>query len=847
MVSAEAAKRVVLDFMERYVSDRLEGQHHALAHYLRQFPGFEEEVSRAFLAEEDATSDGVTAAVSPGDTATEGRLSNYVMGRELGRGGQGVVYLARERRLDRPVAIKVLHPAVGGDTHALVRMRREAEIASRLDHPGICVVHDHGRDGGSAWIAMRYVEGESLAQRLRREPGPVQDRAQQKNMLLLVERVARALEAAHQAGIVHRDVKPGNIMIDRGGNPVLLDFGLARDEGEPGVTLTATSAVLGTPAYISPEQLRRERLPLDGRADVYGLGVTLFRLLCGRVPFEGATFAAVARQITHEAPPRPRRCNPRLSRDLERVILTALHKERVDRYASAEALAEDLRRVREGQPVAARPLGVFRRLVRFGWRNPALFATASLLLMAVLGGLILTVMLLLSEQQLVRRLRQTSDIRLVRSLLREEDEHLWPVAPAVVATCDDWLGRTASVLGRRDQHREALRELRTRGQRREGAWSYEEEADAWIDDQLSELEVRYAALEARVRWVRERRDAAEGLARRSLEEAAEAWRTCARAVIESDLYAVDAFEPQLGLVPLGPDPETGLQEFWHVLSGERPRRSQDGEWQMTKETGIVLVLLPGGEVELGLEPLPKAEKAARFARMRFPFENEYGVFSVALEPFFLSKYEMTQAQWMHLNEGENPSYYRKGRTYDSRSPDRPMTLVHPVENMLWNDARAALHRHGLDLPTEVQWEYAARAGTETYWFTGNHPRSLEGYANVAGFETRPAARRGFRAAFDDGETGVAPVGAFLPNPFGLHDMLGNVWEWCRDAYVEKLTSVNPRPGDGLREVPGPRPSRCIRGGSFDQPIQYGRPGQRNFWPIERTNRELGIRPQRPVR
>jgi tetratricopeptide (TPR) repeat protein len=330
--------------------------------------------------------------------------------KELGRGGQALVYLAEDRRLNRPVALKILTGFGPLSETTMERFRREAEVASKLDHPGICTVYDAGVEGGIPFIAMRYVVGMSLAQKIRQARGaegqethvslddlkegseatdektPVTPgtatRAEVLRITAILEKAARALHVAHEAGIIHRDIKPGNLMVTPSGEPVILDFGLAGTEaGEPG-TLTRTGQLFGTPAYMSPEQLMAKRIRVDRRTDVYSLGATLYECLTLKRPFEAPTREAMYQAIQYKDPPDARKLNPQLPADLVVVVEKALEKDRDRRYATALDFAEDLRRVRERKPIAAKPVSMIGRTLRYARRRPA---RAALILLLIMG------------------------------------------------------------------------------------------------------------------------------------------------------------------------------------------------------------------------------------------------------------------------------------------------------------------------------------------------------------------------------------------------------------------------------------------------------------------------------
>ncbi len=390
--ATDSSGSILFDFADQLLSDIDAGRLRPLAHYLARFPGHEEKVAREYIALTSGQADAGTKQ-RRGDGPLE-RIGPYKVLAVLGRGGQGVVYRALDARLDRTVALKVLTiPVASVSQGRRTRFRREAEILARLDHPGICTVLDADLDGDSPYIAMRFIEGETLAAaliRVREEnerkitPSSRSDSGTSASRLLapqralelaetlsFFERVARALHAAHEAGVVHRDVKPGNIMVSSEGAPVVLDFGLARDDGEESAQLTRSDEVFGTPAYISPEQLESGR-NVDRRTDVYSLGVVLYECLTLTRPFQGDSSAALAESIRRAPMPPPRKANPSLPADLVVVLETALEKDVERRYPTALELAEELRRVREYEPIVARPAGPLLRLRRWGQRNPVI-------------------------------------------------------------------------------------------------------------------------------------------------------------------------------------------------------------------------------------------------------------------------------------------------------------------------------------------------------------------------------------------------------------------------------------------------------------------------------------------
>ncbi|MBM3747873.1 MAG: serine/threonine protein kinase [Acidobacteria bacterium] len=293
----------------------------------------------------------------------------------LGAGGMGQVYEARDTRLERDVALKFLPATSAHEPEALKRFQREARAASALNHPNICTLHDIGEHEGQPFLVMELLEGQSLKQRLGSGPPPPHE------VLELALQIADALEAAHSKGIVHRDIKPGNILVTPRGQAKILDFGLAKllaerlDEPPRSVTppedrrnrlsheetITRLGATLGTVAYMSPEQARGESV--DARTDLFSLGTTLYQAATGTLPFQGETTERMLEAIVRQPPRKPRERNPELPLALERIILKALEKDRTARYQTAAELRADLERLRPAPRPARWPLAVAAALL----------------------------------------------------------------------------------------------------------------------------------------------------------------------------------------------------------------------------------------------------------------------------------------------------------------------------------------------------------------------------------------------------------------------------------------------------------------------------------------------------
>jgi serine/threonine protein kinase/Tfp pilus assembly protein PilF len=294
-------------------------------------------------------------------------FGDYELLEEIGRGGQGVVYRAHQKSLNRTVALKVITLGPWATETHLKRFRREAEAAARLEHPCIVPIYEVGERDGSCYFSMKFVEGGQLDEMVRRQPMPIRQAAE------LIAKVARTVHYAHEHGILHRDIKPGNILLETNGEPQLTDFGLARlVESES--TVTRTLDVLGTPSYMAPEQAAGDNTNLARATDVYGLGAVLYQLLTGQPPFAGGTTYETIKLLLDTEPRQPRLLNPRVDRDLSAICLKCLEKDPKRRYPSALALAEDLEHWLQHEPIRAKPSGVFTHARKWVRRQPAIAA-----------------------------------------------------------------------------------------------------------------------------------------------------------------------------------------------------------------------------------------------------------------------------------------------------------------------------------------------------------------------------------------------------------------------------------------------------------------------------------------
>ncbi len=322
------------------------------------------------------------ASLRAAEAADVGRglpqVPGYVIVGELGRGGMGVVYKARQVNLNRICALKMILAGAHAGPEATARFLSEAETVARLEHPAIVQIHHLGEHDGRPYLELEYVDGGSLDDRSDGTPLPADEAAE------LVEALARAIHFSHGLGVVHRDLKPSNILLTRDGRAKIADFGLAKML-DTDSRITGSDLILGTPSYMAPEQASGDAKRASPSADIYALGAILYALLTGRPPFRAATIPETLRQVREEAPVPPCRLQPSLPRDSETIALKCLQKRPADRYATAEALAEDLRRFRAREPILARPIPAWERGLKWARRRPWAAGMAAALLACVLG------------------------------------------------------------------------------------------------------------------------------------------------------------------------------------------------------------------------------------------------------------------------------------------------------------------------------------------------------------------------------------------------------------------------------------------------------------------------------
>lgn len=793
----------------------------------------------------------------------------YELAAEVGRGGMGVVLRVRDRVLDRDLAMKVLRSVKPHQlTRFAARFLTEAKILARLVHPGIVAIHEVGLDPqGALYFTMPLLSGRTLQEVLTAS----RERESKWSLLRVLDVLSRACDAvafAHSRGVLHRDLKPANVMVGAFGEVHVMDWGLARSaqslEVAGGVRIPATGAttlagaVLGTPAYMAPEQATGSAL-LDGRCDVYALGAILYELLAGVRPYGDCDSITALRRL-RAGPPEPiERHAPAADAELVAIAQRAMARDREQRYGSVEALAADLRAYREGRVVSAHGHGAWTEARKWIRRNRALAGALAAAAMALKIGLIVSLLLWSSaerERGNVLRLAQSRTL----AELTERAVGLWPALPRNIAAMRTWRNDAARLVARLDPDpmtgetglREQLAELQSRGPESDPATVWWESLLARLVGDIEELADPTAGLmgsgigSAGFGIGRRLLDAERIERQMAVPEVVAAWRLAISQIADDPRFGGMQLAVQEGLVPLGRDPQTGLQEFAHLLSGDVPQRGPDGALRLEPASAIVLVLVPGGDFRMGSQVDDR--EAPNFALAMGKFE--YPVHWRHLPAFFIGKHEVTESQWSRI-DGHNPSYW----------VTEPGSQLLPVETITWFVADAVTRRVDLRLPTEAEWEYACRAGSTTEFFWGPEPSGVVRFGNVKDLDrwaydpatdptvksiwyqyaAEPDAEQGsLRIEVHDGYRDLSPVGAKLPNAFGLFDVIGNVFEWCAD----ELQAYPGAEGAPFPMPPVPRGQRVFRGGAYHRTSL--RPGDRGYEDPNFAYRAIGVRAARSV-
>ena len=875
-------------------------------------------------------------------------IRRYEVVEEIARGAMGAILRVTDLDLGRELAMKVrLVP--GADTEdgtpadhstaAAARFVEEARLTAVLEHPGIPPVHDFGVDDlGNFYFTMPWVRGHTLREVFTAVRGGGSEWSLPRALSLLLQ-VSDALAYAHAQGVIHRDLKPRNVMVGEFGEAYVMDWGLARDmnradlvdlhvdvDGEAGESdspiTTRDGVVIGTPCYMSPEQARGEVEAIGPQTDVYALGAILYELLCGHPPYAPTGSKTPAHRIVNlvrTGPPAAviEEC-PGVPAELAAICSRAMAREVTERYADVGALGAELRAFLEGRVVASYAVGPWAELKKWTRRNRGVATLAGMLVVVLVLG---TLALFATERERRRVVERELAFDVARELLATHGD-LGAVNDGGLERRRQWLELAGTVVAELPRYEEALVTLeaahdvnsrvplRPDGENGAELARLESRRENWLGKQMAarsalasapgvvedeeiarhrrESTIRTAALDvleaqlAEGEWVKARQrpwglvsprddrmhrrlhslvwdlrelmrpevgpmarvrstvddwaDAATRLER----EHADDWTRALASIQDSKecpLYEGIELEPVPGLVPLRRN-GAGLWEFWLPFSGQRPALGDSGRYEIEPGTGLVFVLVPGGARPIGVqtEDPEEANYCDPGDLKRYGYaDDDLGVRTPSLRPYFLSKFELTQAQWHRLT-GTNPSRYFAGADFGGADVS-PLTC--PVEQVRWADCHA-LADWGLALPTEAQLEVAGRAGTTTAHWWGDEWPPPKGAANY--YDRSLAAARklaGSDRLSDDGAPLHVSVDTFQPNPWGFHHISGNVAEWCRDAFAANCYEAETVPDTG-ELLPAYWSSRAYRGGGFNStklPLAH-----RRSMSADASHESIGVRP-----
>jgi len=670
-------------------------------------------------------------------------------------------------------------------------------------------------------------------------------------------------------------------------------------ELESDALLTNEGTVIGTPSYMPPEQARGELASIGPASDVYAAGAMLYHLLQGHPPYLNSGEQISSSRVLDQllvGPPAP--LDPTANAiplELAAICERAMSRKPIDRYADMGEMATDLRAFLEGRVVRAYKTGAVAEFQTWVKRNRGTAGSIAAGFVIAIGGLVSTAVvqarsnraleskntelmaaraeavfeaerakqneaLALASERAANEERtkvlRLSDLEQVE-VLRRAANTLYPARPERLPELNAWMEEANALSDRLPLHREHLESLQALASQAETApgpvdgsasalvfssneqqWHYNQliKLTSELDEFLDPEHGLRAAIGKRLEFAR----AVDQLTV-SGAEAERLWARAIQSIQDPDqcpLYRGLALQPQLGLLPIGRSEHSGLWEFLLPETGEAPQLQMDGTFLISEETGVVLVLMPGASSRMGSRRPDATHSIGDPFVDPFAAPSEQPVHSISLDPFFISKYELTQAQWFRLAD-DNPSVCAAG----SSGPGiEPYTWINPVDNVTQIEAVEILGQYGMTLPTEAQWEFSARAGTSSVFWNGNDSASMNGATNCADLtlvNANPMQDRVVHAPWSDGWIGSAPVGSYYPNPFGLHDTAGNLWEWCLDMSSSYRTNVEP--GTGLRRGGNAR-YRIVRGGSFNEDPENLRSALREQYAPDARSLDVGVRP-----
>ena len=788
----------------------------------------------------EATSSGGTSVqtMDDSDPLIGKEIGEYRILAKLGEGGMGAVYKAEHVSLRRPSALKILpQQKAERSENAVRRFKREARAIAGLSHPNIVSVFNVDEADGWHFIDMEFVDGESLQARVEREGSLSVAEATR----VMVD-AARALSAAHGQSIIHRDIKPANILLDRDGNVKVADFGLAKSiEGNDSLITLEGKGGIGTPAFMSPEQC--DGLPLDGRTDVYSLGVTYFYLLTGDLPFKGASSLDVMRLHRTETPPSPRTISRSVPGSACRVIAKALAKKPEDRFQSCEELLDALARVLAGSQnhVSAALLEGLAAVADMGRRiqQAPKAATVGLVALIVCG--------------------------FVWWMLPGEPAFGW--IQVAVSPPDASLSIDGEPAG---QQRRFQREAGDHEVRAEGSEYVPQVANVSVGvgatatvnlslkpvKRVGALEVQCSVAGAAVCV-----DGASLGASRGGSALTASALTPGRHRVSAKCEGYSDWSQEVVVT----DGQT--ERVLVLLERLLPVA---GEVKISPADGAEMVWIPAGEFLMGSDEADNQRIWKQFSWKRDwmkSAKDEAPKHRVQLDGFWIYKHEITVSQFQKFVEvtGHRTDAEKRGKGRGFNADENKWEYVeglswrypfekglaakadHPVVQVSWDDAQAYCRWAGVRLPTEAEWEYAARgantglAGDPHHAFVWGSDAPRRTVANMwdeAAARKYPNTKYRKFANYDDGYALTAPVGTYPPNDFGLFDMAGNVWEWCSDWYGEDYYAESP-----AQNPKGPTNGkyRVVRGGAWDYTPNNLRVSNRSRSLPQNRNTGIGFR------
>jgi formylglycine-generating enzyme required for sulfatase activity len=736
----------------------------------------------------------ISTHLAPGECRDYPEVPGYEILGLLGHGGMGVVYRACQIQANRLVALKMIRAVEHASPTERLRFQIETEAVARLQHPHIVQLYEAGEVRGQPFFSLEFCDGGTLTEQLKKQrPSP-------REAAGLIETLARAMHYAHLRGVVHRDLKPGNVLLS-GAERVakITDFGLAKRIDAETRDVSQSGAIMGTASYMAPEQAAGKVRDTGPAADVYALGALLYECLTGRPPFDGPQHVVLVSVLNDEPVP-PSRLGAKVPADLETICLKCLSKEPARRYASAEELANDLRRFQGGEPIRARPVGAVERTWKWARRRPAAAALLGVLLLALVSLAVLSV-------NLVAARNDADEKRKAAEQEADKARKARDFLVSIFRIKDIKAGNTTTA-----------RQILNQAEQRIPI-EFAEQPD--LRDEL------LAAIADVNRTLDRTIPAAMILEARGAIQLYSPRGDGARPVPQTLLYPDDrlslAADAQVQLVFLSDLHQERLQPGQEATIGRKGCSPADAVQGRDDSVLMTFVRLPKGTFYMGWDGQKK------------------GVKTEIKEDFEIAVHDVTQGQWEAIM-GSNPSWFSRkggGRGQILDISDEELKLF-PVESVSWDDAQEFLKKlnkkecgrgYLYRLPTEAEWEYACRGGA-----TSEEECSYHFYFDKPTNDLS-SEQANFNGNFPSGEAPMGPylqrptrVGAYPSNKLGLCDMHGNVWQWCADE-----SSL----GGSVR---------VNRGGSWIYFGTFCQAANRDRYPPTYRNHDIGFRLARvPVR